>query len=109
MTIFLYHIPSFISFFIIFYHSISLTFLKCGVIMSVMKERVKFDLEFLKTLFFFVLTALCAVIGYGIANFETLTKIQIALGYIVGLVLLTALFFSIIGLLKVRKLMEDLK
>lgn len=74
-----------------------------------MKERIKFDLDFLKSLFFFVLTALCAVIGYGIANFETLTKAQIVLGYIVGLVLLTALFFSVVGLLKVRKLMEDLQ
>ena len=75
-----------------------------------LKERVKFDLDFLKTLFFFILTALCAVMGYGIANFESITKMQMLLGYIVSVVLLVALFFTILGLLASRKLLiKDIK
>ena len=75
-----------------------------------LKERVKFDLDFLKTLFFFILTALCAVVGYGIVNFESVTKMQMLLGYIVSVVLLVALFFTILGLLASRKLLiKDIK
>ena len=68
-----------------------------------LKERVKFDLDFLKTLFFFDLTALCAVVGYGIANFESVTKMQVLLGYI----LIATLVFAVVGLLISRKLLME--
>ena len=73
------------------------------------KERVRFDLDFLKTLFFFTLTALCAVIGYGIANFESLSKPQMLLGYIASVVLAVALFFTILGLLMSHKLLMEIR
>lgn len=71
------------------------------------KERVKFDLDFLKTLFFFDLTALCAIVGYGIANFESITKMQVLLGYIAGLILVATLVFVVVGLLISRKLLME--
>ena len=73
------------------------------------KERVRFDLDFLKTLFFFLLTALCAVLGYGIANFESISRIQMLLGYISSVVLAVALFFTILGLLISRKLLMEVR
>ena len=74
-----------------------------------MKERVKFDLDFLKNLFFFIATAFCAVVGYAVANMQSLVRVQIYAGVGIVIVLIIALVFTIKGLLQTRKLMEDLQ
>lgn len=72
------------------------------------KEQVKFDLEFLKNAFAIVLTAIFAVVGYGIANIEALSKIQFYVGSAVLLVLVVALAFITKGLVASRRKIKEL-
>lgn len=72
-----------------------------------LKERVKFDLDILKSVLLIVITALCAVFGYAITNIEILTKKQIAFGSMASFVLVIALALIIKALVINRKKLEE--
>lgn len=72
-----------------------------------LKERVKFDLDILKSVLLIVITALCAVFGYAITNIEILTKKQIAFGSMASFVLVIALALIIKALVINRRKLEE--
>ncbi len=72
-----------------------------------LKERVKFDLDILKSVLLIVITALCAVFGYAITNIEILTKKQIAFGSMASFVLVIALALIIKALVVNRRKLEE--
>lgn len=58
------------------------------------KEQAKSDIETLRSILVVVLTAIFAVVGYGIINIETLSNKQIYLG--IGAILLLVVSLTIL-------------
>ena len=74
-----------------------------------MKEQIKFDLDILKNIFVIVLTAIFAMVGFGVANLKSLDKMQLYLGAGILFVLIVALILTIKGLVISRRKIKELE